>query len=55
MSRVRRTLNLVVLLGAVVPAVTGCQGCGGAGGMLLNAVMAVGVSVGIYYLTQAIS
>ena len=56
MSRVRRALNLVVLLGAVLPAVTGCQGAGGgAGGMLLNAVMAVGVSVGIYYLTQELT
>ena len=55
MSRVRRALNLVVVLGAVVPAVTGCQGMGGAGGALMNVVMAVGVSVGIYYLTQAIS
>ena len=50
MSRVRRALNLVVM-----PAITGCQGAGGAGGMLLNAVLAVGVSVGIYYLTQELS
>jgi hypothetical protein len=55
MSRVRRALNLVVLLGAVVPAVTGCQGAGGACGLLLNAVLAIGVSVGIYYLTQSLS
>ena len=55
MSRVRRALNLVVILGAVMPAITGCQGAGGAGGMLMNAVLAIGVSVGIYYLTQAIS
>ena len=55
MSRVRRALNLVVLLGAVAPAVTGCAGAGGAGGMLLNALLAVGVSVGIYYLTQELT
>ena len=45
MSRVRRALNLVVILGAVMPAITGCQGAGGAGGMLMNAVLAIGVSV----------
>jgi hypothetical protein len=55
MSRVRRALNLVVLLGAVAPAVTGCTGAGGAGGLLLNAILAVGVSVGIYYLTQELT
>ncbi len=55
MSRVRRALNLVVVLGAVVPAVTGCQGAGGGCGMVLNALMAVGVSVGVYYLTQELT
>jgi len=55
MGRVRRALNLVVLLGAAVPAITGCQGGAGPGAMLLNVILAVGISVGVYYLTQAIT
>ena len=55
MSRVRSALNLMVLLGAVVPAVGGCQSMGGLMGMLLNAALAVGVSVGVYYLTQELT
>jgi hypothetical protein len=52
MNRVRSALNLMVLLGAVLPAVGACQGMSGLIGLLVNTALAVGVSVGVYYLTQ---
>ena len=52
MNRVRSALNLMVLLGAVIPATAGCQALGGCMGLLFNAALAIGVSAGVYYLTE---
>ena len=54
MERIRRALSLVVVLGGVVPVVTGCQGMGGACGGLLKIALGVGVAVGTYYLVEAL-
>ena len=55
MDRVQRALSLLVALGGVVPALSACQGMGSGLGMLLNIALAVGVSVGTYFLIKELS
>ncbi len=55
MQRIHRTVAIAISLGAVAFALAGCQSFGTACGAIINIAMGLGVAVGSYYLTQAIS
>lgn len=55
MQRIHRMVAVAIGLGAVAVALGGCQSFGTACGAIFNIAMGLGVAVGSYYLTQAIT